>query len=392
MTPRPPPGQAPIDPRGAFAPPPPPGPFAGGPPAPPPPPGFMPPPPGFFPPPPPYYPPPPPPRRGGIGTAILTAVAVAVFLASLGLNLLLGIAAAARAGHETVNTTTIADGDAKQKVAVLPIVNSLITAKSAEQLDKMFRDVDADADVKAVVLRVDTPGGEVAPSDQMNHAITAYKLKHKGVPVVVSMGSLATSGGYYAAVAADWLVAEPTTLTVNVGVYSESFNVAGLLDKYGVQDTTIRSSNTPYKTAGTPFRKPTPEELTYLQEMVDGFNTQFRAVVKAGRGPKLTAKLEDVCNGKAYHADAALALGAIDQIGYLDDACKYAAGKAGLTKPQVVKFDPNPTLAELLTGSSSGQSLVPTPAAANGVHVDLPALDRKLDELLDPRPMALYRP
>jgi protease-4 len=286
----------------------------------------------------------------------------------------------------------VQEGDAKQKIAVVPIVNSMITSKSYDQLDKLLHQVDADPDVKALVLRIDTPGGEVAPSDQMNHRITAFKAKHPGVPVVVSMGSLATSGGYYAAVAADYLVAEPTTLTVNVGVYSESFNFAGLMQKYGVEDTTIKSSGTPYKTAGTPFRKPTPEEIAYLQKMVDGFNEQFRAVVKAGRGAKLTAPLAEVCDGKALHADEALKLGAIDQVGYLDDACKYAAGKAGLTKPQVVKFEPPSTLAELLGGGSSGSSTVPTPAALGGVHVDLPSLDRKLDQVLDPRPMAMYRP
>ncbi len=389
MTPRPPPGQGPIDPRGAFAPPPPPG---GGVPPFVPPGGMYPPPPGMpYPPPPPFYPPPVPRQRGGIGTALLTAVAVAVVLGSLLLNLILTIAVAAK-GDKTGSPAVLVDGDAKQTVAVVPIVNSLITAGSAEQLDKLLRQVDDDADVKALVLRVDTPGGEVAPSDQMYHRISLFKAKHQGMPVVVSMGSLATSGGYYASVAADWLVAEPTTLTVNVGVYSESLNFAGLLQKYGVQDTTIRSSGSPYKTAGTPFRPPTTQEVSYLTDMIDGFNARFRDVVKAGRGTRLTAPMETVCNGKAYHADEALKLGAIDQVGYLDDAWKYAATMAKLSNPKVVKFEPPSTLAELLTGNANGRSAVPTPSAVGGVHVDVPALDRKIDELTDPRPMALYRP
>ena len=396
MTPRPPPGQGPIDPRAAFAPPPPPpGGMGAMPPPPgmmPPPPGMMPPPPppgGFYPPPPPFYPPPQRPQRS-FARAIFTTLATSVLGFSLLANVYLLIASGLLGDHGG-HSNTIQSGDSSQKVAVLPIVNSLITAKSADQLDKLFRQIDNDADVKAVVLRIDTPGGEVAPSDQMNHAIQAYRASHANVPVVVSMGSLATSGGYYAAVAAPYLFAEPTTLTVNVGVYSESFNVAGLLHKYGVEDTTIRSSNTPFKTAGTPFRPPTPEEIAYLQSMVDGFNARFRDIVKQGRSGRLTAPIEDVCNGKAYHADEAKKLGAIDQIGYLDDACAYAAQKAGLTKPEIVKYDNASTLAELLTGSDS-RSSVPTPSAASGVHVDLPAVDQKLDELLDPRPMALYRP
>ena len=356
---------------------------------------MMPPPPGMppFPPPPGFYPPPPyyprPPRS--FARAIFTTLATSVLGFSLLANVYLLIASGLLGDHGG-QANVLQEGDAKQKIAVVPIVNSLITAKSAEQLDKLLRQVEADADVKALVLRIDTPGGEVAPSDQMNHRIAAFKMRRPGVPVVVSMGSLATSGGYYAAVAADYLVAEPTTLTVNVGVYSESFNVAGLMQKWGVEDTTIRSGGTPFKTAGTPFRRPTPEELAYLQRMVDGFNEQFRAVVKQGRGAKLTAPLAQVCDGKALHADEALRLGAIDQVGYLDDACKYAAGKAGLAKPQVVRFEPPSTLAELLSGGSSGRSLVPTPGVTGGVHLDLPAVDRKLDEVLNPRPMALYRP
>ena len=394
MTPQPPPGQGPVDPRGAFAPPPPPPtgmppmmmPPPGGPP-----PGGMPP----FPPPPGFYPPPPPPYyprpQRSFARAIFTTLATSVLGFSLLANVYL-LVASGLVGDHNASSNVIQEGDAKQKVAVVPIVNSMITAKSADQLDKLLRQVEGDADVKALVLRVDTPGGEVAPSDQMNHLIAAYKLAHPNVPVVVSMGSLATSGGYYAAVAADYLFAEPTTLTVNVGVYSESFNVAGLMQKWGVEDTTIRSDGTPYKTAGTPFRAPTAAEIAYLQRMVDGFNEQFRAVVQRGRGSRLTAPLAEVCDGKALHADEALKLGAIDQVGYLDDACAYAAKKAGLAKPEVVQFSPPSTLAELLGGSSSSSSAVPTPAAGGGVRLELPALDRKLDEVLDPRPMALYRP
>jgi signal peptide peptidase SppA len=362
-------------------------------PPPPAPPGGMPP----FPPPPPpgYYPPPPPPYyprpQRSFARAIFTTLASSVLGFSLLANVYL-LFASGLLGDRTASSNVIQDGDATQKIAVVPIINSMITAKSADQLDKLLRQVAADADVKALVLRVDTPGGEVAPSDRMYHLITAYKAQHPHVPVVVSMGSLATSGGYYAAVAADYLVAEPATLTVNVGVYSENLNVAGLLQKYGVEDTTIRSDGTPYKTAGSPLHRPTTQEVAYLQAMVDSFNQRFRQVVTTGRQGLLKAGVETVCNGKAYNADEALSLGAIDQVGYLDDAWKYAAKKAGLTRPQVVRFEPPSTLAELLGGGSDSRSLVPTPGAAGGIHLDLPALDSKLDEVLDPRPMAMYRP
>ena len=352
-----------------------------------PPPGMMPP-PGFYPPPPPYYPPPPPPpRQRSFARAIFTTLATSVLGFSLLANVYLLLANGLLSGHGG-ESKVLSDGDESQKVAVVPIVNNLITNKSAEQLLACFKRVGADASVKAVVLRVDTPGGLVAPSDQMYHTIARFKAAHPAVPVVVSMGGYATSGGYYAAVAADYLVAEPTTLTVNVGVRGDSLNFAGLLQKYGVEDTSLYSEKSPYKGAGSPTRRPTTAETAYLQETIDTLDARFRDVVRDGRKGKLKAPLADVCNGKAYSADEALKLGAIDAVGYLDDACAYAATKAALSKPQVVKFEPpSSPLADLFGGGDTSRF-----TGGPGVNVTVPALDRKMEELLDPRPMAIYRP
>jgi len=234
-------------------------------------------------------------------------------------------------GDKAGKSDTILEGDPKQVVAVVPIVNSLITQKDADSLDTLLKQVDKNEYVKALVLRIDTPGGEVAPSDEMYHRILQYKAAHKDIPVVVSMGGMATSGGYYTACAADYLFAEPTTLTANIGVLEESINIAKLCDKLGIQDTTLHSTGADYKTAGSIFRPPTTQEISYMTGILDAIADQFHAAVTKGRGNRITAPWAEVFNAQAYTAQAALKMGLVDQIGYQEDACQYAAKKAGLT-------------------------------------------------------------
>jgi protease-4 len=350
-----------------------------------PPPGFMPPPMGFGPPPG-WFPPP---RQSrGFGRTLLTTFATTLFGISLMLNVYLLIISGLLSDRSG-KSDTLVDGDPKQVVAVVPIVNSLITAKDAESLDNLLKQVEKNENVKALVLRIDTPGGEVAPSDEMYHRILQYKGAHPGVPVVVSMGGMATSGGYYTACAADWLVAEPTTLTANIGVLEESLNFAKLADKWGIQDTTLHSTGADFKTAGSMFRPPTTQEITYMTGLLDNIADQFHDAVKTGRQGRIKAPLPDVFNAQAYTAQAALKMGLVDQIGYQEDACKYAATKAGLTNMTVVKFEEPVGLLKLLSAKAG---IAPPQATGdvkiNGVNVDSPQIDR----LLSPRPLYLWRP
>jgi len=382
MTPQPPPGQGPIDPRSAFAPPPPPGypqmPMQ--PPMPPMPPMGFGPPPGWF---------PPPRSQRSFAKTLLTTFATTIFGISLMLNVYLLLLSGLMSDHSG-KSNTIVDGNPKEVVAVVPIVNSLITAKDAESLDNLLKQVEKNENVKAVVLRIDTPGGEVAPSDEMYHRILKFKSDHPNVPVVVSMGSLATSGGYYTAVAADYLFAEPTTLTANIGVLSESLNFAGLLDKWGIEDTTMHSKGADYKTSGSMFRRPTTQDTEYLGGILDSIADQFHTAVKTGRQGKIKAPMNEVFNAQAYTAQKALDMGLVDKIGYQEDACKYAAAQAHLgTNFSVLKFEEPVGLLKLLQGKAG----IAEPQATgglkiNGVTVDSP----QLDQLLDPRPMYLYRP
>lgn len=394
MTPQPPPGQGPIDPSGAFIPPPPPP--GQQPPMPPrpgyaPPGGYMPPPMGFGPPggfpPPPFYPPPRPPR--GIGRALITTFATTIFGLSLMANIYLLIITGFMGDHAT-KSNTLLQGDPKQEVAVVPIVNQLITQKDADTLDDLLKQVEKDENVKALVIRIDTPGGEVAPSDQMYHRIGLYKSAHKDIPVVISMGGMATSGGYYTACAGDYLFAEPTTLTGNIGVLMESLNFSKMAEKWGIQDTTLHSTGADYKTSGSIFRAPTTQDIEYLTGILDSIADQFHNAVLTGRKGRLDmTKLKEIFNAQAYPAQKAKDLGLVDQIGYQEDACKFAATKAGLSNPTVVTYEEPATLLKLLSGKAG----IPDPQAAgslniNGIAVDSP----QFNQLLSPRPMYLFRP
>ncbi|MFT3788380.1 MAG: signal peptide peptidase SppA [Tepidisphaeraceae bacterium] len=367
MIPEPPPGQGPLDPsnagRPAPAPTPPPAAPAAPQSAPPRPPGAMPPPPaGFGPPgrPPMPFPmmpmpyPPPPPRRagGGFVRAIFLTLATTIFGISLLLNVWLlavvGFRNAATSGG-TSQQTLSKSGDPSQKVAVVKF-DGVITSETATRFIALLDKVDDDRDVRALVIQIDSPGGEVTASDEVYDRIIRLKTERK-LPVVVSMSSLCASGGYYFACAADRLVAQRTTLTGSIGVYFGMSDITGLAEKIGVKDRTIVADGGTYKISGSMWKPMTQDEETYFKSLVNDSLAIFKSVVTNGRGSKLTQSIDSVANGKIYTGTQALQLGLIDQIGYLDDAVALAAKDAGLNNPSAVKFEREPTLWDALSGA-----------------------------------------
>jgi protease-4 len=343
------------------------------------PPGMMP--PGMMPPMPFPYPPPPP-RRSGFGRAIFVSALVLLLLGSAVLNLVL-IAGSVGGSSGTIQQS-VQSGGGTDKIAVIPVRGIIDTATSM-QFDRFMDMAQADKTVKAVVIEVDSPGGTVTASDEIYHRLKAFKSK-KAVPVVVSMGSLATSGGYYAACGADYVFAQPTTFTGNIGVLMPRYNFSKLMEKYGVEETTIVSSGSRFKNAGSSFRPESPEEIRYMQELADSAFSQFKSVVTAGRSSKLKANLEDIANGKVFTANTALNMGLIDQVGYLEDAQAHAATAAGLSGPTVVRYHDPPSLLQLLMASSN---IGGTTAKGEGVSI---TVDQKLlHELSTPRPLYLWR-
>jgi protease IV len=338
-------------------------------------------PPGVMPMPFPY--PPPPPRGGGIGRAILVAVLVLLLLGSALLNLVL-VAGSLGGSSAAIQQQTVQSGGGSDKVAVIPI-RGIIDTGTSMQFDRFMDMAQSDKAVKAVVIEIDSPGGTVTASDEIYNRIKAFKSK-KSVPVVVSMGSLATSGGYYAACGADYVFAQPTTFTGNIGVLMPRYNFSKLMEKYGVEETTIVSTGARFKNAGSSFRPESPEEKQYMQELADSAFTQFKDVVTAGRSSKLKANLEDIANGKVFTAGTALNMGLIDQVGYLEDAQTYATTSAGLTGPTVVRYHDPPSLMQMLMASSNVGG-----ATARGEGVSVTIDQKLLQDLTTPRPLYLWR-
>lgn len=332
------------------------------------------------------FPYPPPPRRGGAGRAIFMAMLVLLLVGSAALNLVLLASSLGSAGGG-ITQQTLQAGGGRDKVAVVPL-RGIIDTNIAAQFDRFLDTAEADQNVKALVIEIDSPGGTVTASDEIYNRIRSFKSK-RSIPIVVSMASLATSGGYYAACGADYVFAQPTTFTGNIGVLMPRYNFSKLMDKYGVEETTIVSTGARFKNAGSSFRPESPEEKQYMQELADSAFKQFKNVVTQGRSSKLKGNMEDIANGKVFTADSAEKLGLIDKIGYLEDAQAHATTAAGLNCPTVVRYQDPPTLMQLLMASKSNVAGALAGGDAPGVNI---TIDPKLlHEMNTPRPLYLWR-
>lgn len=186
--------------------------------------------------------------------------------------------------------------------------------------------------VKAVVLRIDSPGGVVGPSQEIHDAVKKLNLKKK---VVVSMGSLAASGGYYIAVPATRIYANPGTITGSIGVLMKFSNMEGLMDKIGMKAFTLKTGQ--YKDVGSPVRPMTNEEKEMLQSVIDSTHGQFIRAVAEGR--KLPVEqVRALANGRIYSGEQALALKLVDQLGTLQDAVEEAGRIGGIKgEPELIR-------------------------------------------------------
>jgi protease-4 len=217
----------------------------------------------------------------------------------------------------------------QEKEGLVPQPNMLATFK--EELTRASKD----EKIKALVLRVNSPGGTVNASDILYHELKTFKANRK-IPVVVSMMDVAASGGYYLAMAADSILVNPSTVTGSIGVIMLTVNARGLLEKVGVEANAITSG--PRKDMGSPFRLMTPEERAIFQGVIDSFYQRFLAVVQEGR-PNLSAdQIKQLADGRIYSGEQAKAAGLVDDIGYLDEAIELAKRKAGVTEARVVTY------------------------------------------------------
>ncbi|HUM15874.1 MAG TPA: signal peptide peptidase SppA [Candidatus Nitrosotalea sp.] len=197
---------------------------------------------------------------------------------------------------------------------------------------RTLREYRDDPAVRAVVLRINSPGGVVAPTQEIATAV--LRLREAKKPVVASLGSVAASGGYYVAVAADRIYANPGTLTGSIGVVMQLANVEGLLKKVGVEYVVVKAGA--YKDVGNFARAMTPEERRILQALLDDVYDQFITAVADGRGLD-TKDVRGFAEGRIYSGRQAQGLKMVDDLGGLEDAIEGAAKMAGLPpKPKVI--------------------------------------------------------
>lgn len=226
------------------------------------------------------------------------------------------------------------------KIAVVEIKG--VITQSSGVIEEIHQHL-ADESVKAIILRVDSPGGGVGPSQEIHREIVKAKQKKK---IVTSMGAVAASGGYYVACASHLIVANPGTITGSIGVLMQFSNLEELLKKIGIKGVVLKSGE--HKDIGSPFREMTPEEKRIMQETLDNVHQQFIQAVAEGRSLDRT-KVVPIADGRIMTGEQAKQLGLVDKMGNLQDAIDEATKLVGIEgKPEVIYPRKKLSLWELL--------------------------------------------
>jgi len=218
-------------------------------------------------------------------------------------------------GGETEEITGYGD-----RVAIVEVQGTIL---SSENIVRQLKKFAKQSSVRALVLRVDSPGGSATASQEIYEEVK--RIRNSGKPVVASMGSMAASGGYYISVAATKIVANPATVTGSIGVISQFINVADLLKKVGIQETTVKTGK--FKDAGSPFRSLTEEEKLYFQELMINVYDQFVDAVASERNLPIDT-VRKYGDGRLFSGAQAKRIGLVDTLGSLEDAIRLA-GKLG---------------------------------------------------------------
>lgn len=228
---------------------------------------------------------------------------------------------------------TLLDGadtslSAKSGIGLVEVKGMILDSKETIRQLRHFLKQDG---VKAVVLRVDSPGGIVAPSQEIYEEVKKFAAKKK---IIVSMGSLAASGGYYISAPATMIYANPGTITASIGVILKLSNIETLMDKIGIKSHTLKTGK--YKDSGSPFRNFSPEDRAMLQSVIDNTHEQFIRAVAEGR--KLPIEdVRKIADGRILSGEQAKGARLVDRLGTLQDAIEEAGKQAGIKgEPEVI--------------------------------------------------------
>ncbi len=257
------------------------------------------------------------------------AIGILVFaLLFAGLSLILFSTALVKTGDKGFDYEEVRSG--KGKIAIVELDFTIIDSKPIVRQFKKYRE---DKSIKAIVLHVNSPGGGVAASQEMYEEVK--KTRDSGIPVIVSFGSIAASGGYYVACGGSLIVSNPGTLTGSIGVIISLMNFKELTDKLGIKDFTIKSGD--LKDAGNPMREINEKDRAYFQDIVDDSYEQFLDVVSRER--KIDKdELRSIANGRVYTGRQAKDIKLVDSLGTLEDAIRIAGVMAKIDgEPAIVK-------------------------------------------------------
>jgi len=253
------------------------------------------------------------------------------------------------------------DFSGEDRIALIRIEGVILDAQETLGELKKFSE---NPTVKAIVLRIDSPGGGVVPSQEIYDAVRRVRTKSNKA-VIASMGSVAASGGYYIAAATDRIVANPGTLTGSIGVIMEMANVEGLLEKIGVEGVVVKSGK--YKDVGSPLRKMSDEERGLLQAVMDDVHKQFIEAVAEGRSLEVP-EVQALADGRIFTGRQAKAAKLVDELGNLDDAIQLAADVVGIEgEPKVIEQRRRFSIRELLESKLS--SVLPKFDFHSGVNL-----------------------
>jgi protease IV len=317
---------------------------------------------------------------GGLVALGLLVLAVGVVV------VVLAVGATGPRAQVAVYEEEYVSGEGPTKVAVVPVEGTIASADSTvpgtqppvtpEGLADALQQAEEDPTVAAVVLEVNSPGGGVTASDEMHQSILDFK-ESSGKPVVVSMDSVAASGGYYISAAADRIVANESTLTGSLGVVIPLLNFSEAAEKYGVTQNYIKSGE--FKTMGSSWNELTPEEREVFQTIVDQGYDEFVEVIVEGRDlPE--ERVREIADGRVYTGQQARELGLVDSLGGLDETVEVSQDLANVEGATVVRY----VLPESFTDTLFARLAPQEPEALQ--------IAEEAGLTLEPKPYYLYLP
>lgn len=253
-----------------------------------------------------------------------------------------------------------------------------------ESVLRQIRAAQSDPDVRALLLEVSSPGGEVTAADEIRHAVETFKKSAPDRKVVAFVQDMAASGGYYLILPADRIVAERTAMLGSIGVILQTLNWKGLSERLGVTDTTIKVGE--HKDMLNPFHDVPPEQIALLQDMINVSYRQFFEAILAARGlPE--ARLREVADGRVFDAELALRYQLVDSIGYWGDALNLLRELLGVEELKLVRYEHIPSFSEWLATARW-----PVPPAWSGPLRYLAGESWPAAGMDTPRPLYLWRP